>query len=146
MRIIISILILMSAFNASASVDCVVVHGKEGKQEIIPIKEATEITFGAQTMNVGAYDFFLENVSKYEFADSQNLGIEEITGDISGIKIDPHGIISFPNEINVEVGVYDTHGIKCEVMVSGKEINMRTLPADIYLVKIGSSSIKFLKK
>lgn len=137
---------LIAALSVNAAIDCVAVYDKAGKQEIIPIKDASEITFGVQTMNIGTYDFLLENVSRYEFADSESLGIEEILGDMPGIKIDPRGIISFPTAITNEVGVYNTHGIKCNVTVRENEIDMRSLPTDVYLVKIGNSSIKFLKK
>lgn len=146
MKILASIIMLLTAFNVYAAVDCVVVYDKAGKQEIIPIKEAGEITFSSQTMNVGTYDFLLDNLSKYEFADSESLGIEEISGDISGIKIDPSGLITFPMAIAEEVRVYNTHGIKCNVNIRDNEIDMRSLPTEVYLVKVGNSSIKFLKK
>lgn len=51
-------LLLFSFFlvkmNASAEIDCVVVCDKEDKETIIPIKDASEITFDANLMVIGS--------------------------------------------------------------------------------------------
>lgn len=145
-KIAIVLLMLMVAFNSYAAIDCVVVYDKDGNQSIIPIKEASEIKFDAQTMSVGTYEFIIDNIKRYEFADASNLGIEEIIGDISGCKIDPIGLITFSEPITKEVGVYNTQGFRLNVSPKGNVIDLTQLPSDVYFVKIGHSSIKFIKK
>ncbi|MBD5356931.1 MAG: T9SS type A sorting domain-containing protein [Bacteroides sp.] len=138
--------LLMISMSAYAKIDCVVVYDKTGAQSIIPIKEASEINFSAQTMNVGSYEFITDNIKRYEFADSANLGIEEMSGDIYRYKIDPTGLIMLPTPITQDVAVYNAQGLKFEISLSDNVIDIRHLPTDVYLVKIGQSTIKFLKK
>lgn len=144
-------LLLFSFFlvkmNASAEIDCVVVCDKEDKETIIPIKDASEITFDANLMVIGSEVYNMNMLKKYYFADSENLGVQEISGEITGLKIDPKGLISFSSAIGKEnVEVYNLAGIPQSYTNNGNVIDIRNLQPDVYVVKIGSATIKFVKK
>lgn len=145
-RMVTVLFMLMITISMYAAIDCVVVYHRDGNQSIIPIKEASEIKFDAHIMNVGAYEFVIDNVKRYEFADASNLGVEEIIGDISGCKIDPIGLIIFSEPITKEIGVYNAQGVNFTISPKGNMIDLTHLPPDVYIVRIGYSSIKFIKK
>lgn len=138
---------LMLKLNASAGIDCVVVCDKEDKETIIPINDASEITFDANLMVIGSEVYNMNLLKKYYFADSEILGVEEISGEIPGLKIDPKGLISFNSKAgkgNVEV--YNLAGLSQPFHLNGNVIDIRNLQPDVYVVKIGSATIKFVKK
>lgn len=144
-------LLLLSFFlvklNSSAAIDCVVVCDKEDKETIIPIKDASEITFDANLMAIGSEVYNMNLLKKYYFADSEALGVEEITGEIPGLKIDPTGLISFSSTTRKDdVEVYNLAGIPQSFTNDGNVIDIRNLQPDVYVVKIGAASIKFVKK
>lgn len=143
-RLIFTLLLFLSV-NCYAKNDCVEVYEKNGAKTVITLNDASEITFSDNLIHIGTYDFLIANLIRYEFADSNNSGITEIEGDLSNLKIDTKGIIEFPMEVK-EVAVYDLKGNRCHFIRNGNKIDFTNLPADIYLIKIGNSSFKLLKK
>ena len=138
---------MMLKFNVFAGIDCVVVCDKEDKETIIPIKDASEITFDSNLMAIGSEVYNMNLLKKYYFADSENLGVQEISGEIQGLKIDPTGLISFGETIRKEnIEVCNLSGISQPFAITGNVIDIRNLQPDVYVVKIGSASIKFVKK
>ncbi len=91
--------LLMLTLNAFAGIDCVVVCDKEDKETIIPIKDASEITFDANLMMIGSDIYNMNLLKKYYFADTENLGVEQISGDILGLKIDTKEWISLDEKV-----------------------------------------------
>ncbi len=133
--------------NAFAGIDCVVVCDKDDKETIIPIKDASEITFDANLMVIGSEIYNMDLLKKYYFADSENLGVEEISGEIPGLKIDTKGLISFDEKMGKEsIEVYNLAGIAQPYTINGNVIDIRNLSSDFYVVRIGNASIKFVKK
>lgn len=138
---------LLVRLSISAAIDCVVVCDKEDKETIIPIKDASEITFDANLMIVGSEIYNMDLLKKYYFADSENLGVEEISGEIPGLKIDPTGLISFRKDVGKQfVEVYDLSGMPQHYTLNANVIDIRNLHPDVYIVNIGNASIKFVKK
>ena len=138
---------LMVKLSAFAEIDCVVICDKEDKETIIPIKDASEITFDNNLMAVGSEVYNMNLLKKYYFADSENLGVQEISGEIPGLKIDPNGLISFSSNTGKEnVKVYNLSGFFQPFHLNGNIIDIRNLQPDVYVIKIGSASIKFMKK
>lgn len=139
--------LMMLKLNAYASIDCVVICDKEDKETIIPIKDASEITFDANLMAIGSEVYNMNLLKKYYFADSENLGVQEISGEIPGLKIDPSGLISLGETTRMgNIEVYNLAGISQPFSVTGNVIDIRNLQSDVYVVKIGSATIKFVKK
>lgn len=146
-KYIVVALLIMLKFNASAKIDCIVVCDKEDKETIIPIKDASEITFDANLMVIGSEVYNMNLLKKYYFTDSENLGVKEISGDIPGLKIDPYGLISFSSKaVKENVEVYNLSGISQLFHLNENVIDIRNLQPDVYVVKIGSASIKFMKR
>lgn len=138
---------MMVKINVTAAIDCVVVCDKEDKETIIPIKDASEISFDANLIVIGSEVYNMNLLKKYYFADSENLGVQEISGYIPGLKIDPSGLISFSDKIGKDnVEIYDLAGISQSFSCNENVIDIRNLPSDVYVVKIGNASIKFIKK
>lgn len=138
---------LAASLTSLAGINCVVVCDKDDKETIIPINDASEITFDANLMTIGSDVYNMDLLKKYYFADSENLGVKEIYGEIPELKIDPTGLISFGGTAAQEnIEVYNLAGISQPFTNSGNTIDIRNLPPDVYVVKIGSASIKFAKK
>lgn len=133
--------------NVFAKIDCIVVCDKDDKETIIPIKDASEITFDSNLMAIGSEVYNMNLLKKYYFADSENLGVQEISGEIPGLKIDPKGLIYVEEYIGkADIEVYNLAGISQTFSIAGNVIDIRNLQTDVYVVKIGRSSIKFMKK
>ena len=146
-KYILFLFLSLMTLNTSAKIDCLVVCDKEDKETIIPIKDASEITFNSNLMAIGSEVYNMNLLKKYYFADSENLGVEEISGEIPGLKIDPSGLISFgETTIKENIEVYNLVGISQTFSIYGNMIDIRNLQPDVYVVKIGSASIKFVKK
>lgn len=140
------VLILWNLY-AFAKTDCIVLCDKENKETIIPIKDATEISFDGNLMLVGKDMYSMNLLKKYYFADSENLGVQEISDPIRGLKIDPKGLIYFDEkESKGVIEVYNIQGISQFFIHSGNVIDIRNLQPDVYVVKIGNASIKFVKQ
>ena len=138
---------LMVKLSASAEIDCVAICDKEDKETIIPIKDASEITFDANLMVIGSEIYNMNLLKKYYFADSENLGVQEISGEITGLTIDPKGLISFGESLETEnIEVYNLSGLSQPFHLIGNVIDIRNLQPDVYIVKIGAASIKLVKK
>lgn len=147
MRTFLLIFFLSIGFGAYAVIDCIVIHTKSDSINIIPLEEAPEITFDSHMMRIGSYDFNLENVVRYEFTEASTVGIESISGELKGFKIDPNGYITVPDAPAVsDIIIVNKAGISCGYMLNGNIIDIHNLPSDVYVIKIGSSSFKFRKK
>lgn len=147
LRYIILSFVAIYNFNALANMDCLVICDKDDKETIIPINDASEITFDANLMIIGKERYNMDLLKKYYFADSENLGVQEISGEIPGLKIDPKGLISFGETGRKEnIKVFNLAGIPQSFTIDGNVIDIRNLQPDVYVIKIGNATIKFVKK
>ena len=138
---------LTLGLSTFAAIDCVVVYDKNDDTSIIPIKDASEITFDKNIISIGSYSFNMDMLKKYLFSDSSQLGVEDIEGDISGLKIDPKGIITFDQSMAItSIDVWNVNGIAQPFNRSGNTIDFHSLPSNVYVIKIGQTSFKILKK
>lgn len=144
-HIIIICISLFSCFECFAKTDCVVIYEKTGAETLILLKDMSEISFTNNLIHIGEHEFFLDKLIRYEFADSNNAGISEIEGDLSNLRIDSRGIIEFSTDVN-DISVYDLKGNSCHFIRNGNKIDITGLPKEIYLIKIGKTSFKLLKK
>lgn len=147
MRQIIMILLLAVGLSSYAAIDCVAVYDKNDNVSIIPIKEASEISFDGNIISIGSYSFNMDLLKKYMFGDSSQLGVQDIDGDIPGLIIDPNGMVSFDGSMSdASVEVWNVTGVPQAFKRSGNTIDFSNLPPDVYIVKIGDVSIKILKR
>ena len=111
------------------------------------IKDASEITFDANLMAIGSDVYNMNMLKKYYFADSEILGVKEISDEIPGLKIDPKGVISFAgNCAKGNIEVYNLSGLPQPFSLNGNVIDISNLNPGVYVVKISNASIKFAKK
>lgn len=113
----------------------------------MPINDASEIQFEDNIIRIGSYSFNMDMLSRYIFADKSELGIEDVMGDINGLKILPVGLIHLDGTLkNQEIGVWDTQGIVQNFVKKDNVVDIRHLPSNVYVIKIGNTSFKFVKK
>lgn len=147
MKQIIAILMLAVGLSTYAAVNCVAVYDKNDEVSIIPIDDASEISFDGSIISIGSYSFNMDLLKKYMFADSSQLGIQDIDGDVPGLIVDPKGIITFDDGMSdATVDVCNVNGIVQTFRRNGNTVDFSSLPPDVYIVKIGQASIKILKK
>ncbi len=146
-RILLVMILAFGWLSSYAALDCVAVYDKNDEVSIIPINDASEISFEGNVIYIGSYSFNMELLKRYVFADSGTLGIEEIDGDIPGLKIDPRGVITFDGKMsNVTVEVWNIGGVAQTFVRNENTVDISRLPSDVYIVKIGQSTIKILKR
>ena len=144
--IIAALTLLAPASLAAEATDAVILHMTAGGTKIIPVEDAGEITFSGSQMNIGLLAFPLSDIVSYEFSE-KSLAIEEIEGDLRGIAIDPRGYIDFSMYgEGSPVDVYGIDGIEHPFTLKDKVIDITHLPSGIYLIRIGKTSFRVLKK
>lgn len=147
MKKVLFLLLLLLPLSTVAGTDCVVVKYLDGKQIVIPMADAAEISFRGGAMLIGSREFDMNQLSRYEFSDTESAGIDEIEGDINGYIIDQTGRITLPDDVDPQnVHIYTLGGFDCPIRIQGQTVDFTTLEASIYLVKIGGNSFKLLKR
>ena len=137
--IIAALTLLAPASLAAEATDAVILHMTAGGTKIIPVEDAGEITFSGSQMNIGLLAFPLSDIVSYEFSE-KSLAIEEIEGDLRGyIDFSMYGEGS-------PVDVYGIDGIEHPFTLKDKVIDITHLPSGIYLIRIGKTSFRVLKK
>lgn len=146
-RIIFLFAMIFGWLSSYAAIDCVAVYDRYDEVSIIPIRDASEISFEAEVIYIGSYSFNMNLLKRYEFADSSTLGIEEINGDIPGLKIDPKGVIMFDSSLSKHaVEVWNVSGVAQPFVRNGNTVDISRLPSAVYVVKIGQATIKILRR
>lgn len=145
-QIIIALSLLAPASLAAGETDAVILHMTAGRTKVIPLEDAHEISFSGSQMNVGLQSFPLSDIVRYEFGDKSS-AIEKVEGDLNGIVIDPQGYIDFSNHSEQSpVNVYSIDGAEHPFILKDKVIDISRLTSGFYLVRIGKTSFRMLKK
>lgn len=145
-QIIIALSLLAPASLAAGETDAVILHMTAGRTKVIPLEDAHEISFSGSQMNVGLQSFPLSDIVRYEFGDKSS-GIEKIEGDLNGIVVDPSGYIDFSMlREKSPINIYSIDGTKHPFILKDKVIDISGLASGIYLVRIGKTSFRMLKR
>lgn len=145
--IIITIISILSSIAAKASTQNLVLHKTWGETVIIPVEDAEEISFTGTRINIGSISLNLEDVARYEFSDLS--GIDDIIIDcnLSGVQIDPRGIITFSDTSQCSIArVYSASGVECKYTRSGAILDFSGEPTGVYVISCGNKSLKMLKR
>ena len=145
-NIIIALSLLSGLSLSAGSTNAVVLYMTANRTKVIPLEDAREISFSGSQINIGLLSFPLSEIVRYEFGDESS-SIEKIEGDLTGITIDPHGYIDFSmhNEYS-PINVYSVDGTEHPFTLRDKTIDISSLSAGIYIVRIGNTSFRMLKK
>lgn len=132
---------------ASVSAQNLVLHKVGSEKVIIPVKDATEITFTGTQINIGPKSMNLDDVARYEFTGMSGIDDVVIDGDIDGLQIDSRGIIVFPDAALCAIArVYSASGAECACTKNGDTLDFSGQPAGVYVISTGDKSLKMAKR
>lgn len=127
--------------------NCVLIYTKNAAPTLIPFESVEDISFSGDKMSIGTYNFTLQDVEKYEFADASSVISIKDDGCSLQIKFDPKGIVYFDETIKIgPITVSDISGIPCRIKTAPGIVDFSHCSPGIYIVSIGSESIKVIKQ
>lgn len=145
-QIIIALSLLAPASLSAGETDAVILHMTADRTKIIPIEDAHEISFSGSQMNIGLLSFPLSDIVSYEFGEKSS-AIDKVDGELNGIVVDPSGYIDFSMlSKKSPINIYSIDGTEHPFILKDKVIDISGLAAGIYLVRIGSTSFRMLKR
>lgn len=121
-----------------------VVELKSGIHITLPITERPKITFDGTMMSIGNGDYQIENVRKWMVGDPEEIAQSvEIVKTQDAIRYND-GVLIVGADKNVHI--CNAAGVEMPVSVRNGQVDMRALPADIYLIRVGKETLKIRKK
>ena len=149
--------VCLTGMPASAETK-VLVHGAEGDPAGVHITTASKITFGAEGIVVATSEtetqtFPYASTAKLSFATEQS-GIGNLAAATDGIRLLENPVadeLRFALPADFEAADLAVYGLSGQTLVSvahwtGAPVNVASLTPGIYLAKINSTTIKFVKK
>lgn len=117
---------------------------KSGTMISVAIKENPKITFNGTVMRVGNGDYQIENVSKWMVGDPETiLGFSTTQKDAQNTIVYNDGVLKVGSQKDVHI--YNSAGIEMPVQLINGQVNMSSWPRDVYLIKVGTETLKILK-
>lgn len=143
---ILTLLIMLISSGLYAKNDCVVVRLREGLPVLIPLESASDIRFSDNDLVIGDNTFPIQDIVRYEFADTSLLG-DIINDNMKGMTIYPDGLIKFPQGMDLtKVHLYDVRGVEYTPDIQGNTLVFGNVEAGIYVINIDGVSFKIVKK
>lgn len=144
-RFVVQLALLISAITIYADENrhlCVLL--KSGTMISVAIKETPKITFDGTVMRVGNGDYQIDNVSKWMVGDPETiLGISATQKDVQSTIVYNDGVLKVGSQKDVHI--YNAAGIEMPVQLINGQVNMSSWPRDVYLIKVGTETLKILK-
>ena len=117
---------------------------KSGMVISVAIRENPKITFDGTVMRVGNDDYQIENVSKWMVGDPETiLGLSATQKDAQGTIVYNDGVLKVGSQKDVHI--YNSAGIEMPVELINGQVNMSSWPHNVYLIKVGTETLKILK-
>lgn len=136
----------------AAERDCMIVHLQSGDNVVFLLEDSPQIFFTENGAEINLHTYQLSEIKKYTFGDSENLpqGLSDL------IAHEP--VAMYDGKLFVNMHESDTR--LCIYTVAGQEMQLQnitrtdnkavvdisSLPAGVYVLGIGSESIKFVKR
>lgn len=119
---------------------------KSGTQIVLPISEQPKITFDGTVMRVGDGDYQIGNVRKWMIGDPEQLSVDDVEANST---IAYKGGVLTVNS-GADIHVYNTAGVEMPINARSDSsghlhIDLSTWPQDVYVVKVGSETLKIRK-
>lgn len=153
MKIIFLFTILTSLFQAAYSQEHkqLVIHFKTGSSAIFPIERQPKITFDNGIVAIDTELYQISNISKYTFNDSDHSNIEAVDKDGNIVKIEKGAIYFKADKSGIPIKLFEVNGIEHPVNIKDADngiikIDLSGLDKKVYMLKIGSETIKIKKK
>lgn len=117
---------------------------KSGTQINVAIEEKPKITFEGTIIRVGNGDYQIENVRKWMIGDP-----DEIANNIENKKSEnaivyKNGILNVGNRTDVRA--YNAAGVEMPVSIRNGQVYISAWPQDVYVIKVGTETIKIGKR
>ena len=149
-RTVLSICAFFAVIESLAEEQSLYLYLKSGAEIVLPLSSAPVISFDNGTVTAGNSQYRFEDVDAYRFNARSTSSIEAIGIDNDAIIFDSKGSITLSRVYNTdEILLYDMEGrsMPCEVSKSDNKttVNFTATNAGIYILKIGTKSIKLRK-
>lgn len=147
---VLSICAFFAVIESLAEEQSLYLYLKSGAEIVLPLSSAPVISFDNGTVTAGNSQYRFEDVDAYRFNARSTSSIEAIGIDNDAIIFDSKGSITLSRVYNTdEIRLYDMEGrsMPCEVSKSDNKttVNFTATNAGIYILKIGTKSIKLRK-
>jgi len=146
-RIILLLLCLFMANSlfAETNEQSLVVLMKSGTMVALPVSEQPKITFNGTVMRVGNGDYQIENVRKWMVGNAEEIanGMQAPLKDKSVISY-KNDILSVGNQTGVRV--FNLEGMEIPVNLKNGQVDMSAWPRAIYVIKVGTETLKIRKR
>lgn len=128
-----------------------VIHFKTGSSAIFPIERQPKITFDNGIVAIDTELYQISNISKYTFNDSDHSNIEAVDKDGNIVKIEKGAIYFKADKSGIPIKLFEVNGIEHPVNIKDADngiikIDLSGLDKKVYMLKIGSETIKIKKK
>lgn len=125
---------------------CLVVLLKSGTQISLPVSDQPKITFDGTVMRVGDGDYQIENVRKWMVGDPEQLGVE--TTQAERTLQYSNGVLTVNG--NADIRIYNAAGMEMPFNARSNgdgrlRIDLSSWLQDVYLVKVGTETLKIRK-
>ena len=119
---------------------------KSGTQISLPVSEQPKITFAGTVMRVGDGDYQIENVRKWMVGDPEELGVENVKAERT-VQYS-NGVLTVNSKADIHI--YNAAGMEMPVSARADgdgrlRIDLSSWPQDVYLVKVGTETLKIRK-
>lgn len=148
--LLISLLFFPKALIAAPR-DCMSIHLQSGANLVFMLEDEPQIFFTENGFEIGLHSLQLSEVVKYTFEDSEHLpeGLSETIE--SDIKIRDGIVVIGTKHANDKVRLYNSLGQEISYLpiYSGETsavIDLNQLPTGVYLLNIGSETLKIMHR
>lgn len=138
------------AIKCFATEQSLYLYLKSGAEIVLPLSSAPIISFDNGTVTAGNSQYRFEDVDSYRFDARPTSSIEAIGIDNDAIIFDSKGRLTLSETYDrddISLFDMDGHSIPCEVSSTDNKttVNFTATSAGIYILKIGTKSIKLRK-
>ena len=111
------------------------------------LDKAQTITFENEQIVIGEFRYSLDDIQRYEFANSSECGLTDINGNLTDISINTKGLVTFAKEEDItSAHIYTLDGRECYTTRNGLTLDFSTEPAGVYIISFANKSFKIIKR
>ena len=145
-------LLLLPITIAAAPRDCMVVHMQSGANLVFMLEDEPQIVFTENGFDIGLHSLQLSEVVKYTFEDSDHLpeGLSDVIVE-SDIKIRDGIVVIGARHAQEHVRLFNTLGqqityVPVYTSETSLVIDLNQLPLGVYLLNVGSETLKIMHR
>lgn len=125
------------------------IYLKSGDIVVANFDDAAKTTFEDGIVTVGNERYQFSNISKFTYGSSNN-AIKGVQTEDEGLQVNDRWIVIRTKDAERKVSLYGVDGKQLSINVTKADdtitVNVESLPVGVYLLKVGSETIKFRKR